>query len=58
MQYIFVTTVQAYDSEPLKSYSLFGRKIGISRSGAGSYYGLEINCKEHGADQISASISR
>ncbi len=56
MEYIFITTIQEYESEPQHSYALFGRKIGIFRRKDGSYYGLETNCKHQGADLLTGTV--
>lgn len=56
MHYITIATIDAYEANPLRSYSLFGRKFGIFRSEDGGYYGLETNCKHQGADLLQGRI--
>lgn len=56
MEYIVISTVQAFEAEPLKTYLLFGRKIGLFRRSDGTYYGLETNCKHQGADLLKGTI--
>lgn len=56
MEYIRVATIESHESQPLKSYSVFGRKVGIFRREDGSYYGIETNCKHQGADLLTGLI--
>lgn len=56
MEYVVVATVQSHEAEPMKSYSLFGRKVGIFRRADGSYYGMETSCKHQGADLLTGTI--
>lgn len=58
MDYIVITTVQLHEADPLRSYSVFGRKVGIFRSKDGGYYGLETNCKHQGADLLKGTVDR
>jgi len=55
-EYISITTVQEHLSRPLKSYRIFGRRIGIFKDEDGRYYAIETSCKHQGADLLAGEV--
>lgn len=54
--YIAIAKVNDFENNSIRSYSLFGKKIGIIRREDGSFFATEIACKHQGADLTGGTI--
>ena len=54
--YIAVAKTEDFRNISIRSYTLFGKKIGIIKREDGSFYAIEIACKHQGADLTAGSI--
>ena len=55
--YIAIAKRGDFDTVSIRSYSLFGKKIGIIKRDDDSFYAIEVACKHQGADLTTGSIS-
>lgn len=56
MEYIRIAKINDFATSSIKSFSLFGKKVGIVKNPDGSFYGIEIACKHQGADLTKGKI--
>jgi len=56
MEYIVIARVSDFENISIKSFSIFGRRIGIIKRDDSSYYATEIACKHQGADLTTGTI--
>lgn len=50
MDYIKIAKIIDFKNKSIKSYSIFGKKIGIIKKSDSSFYAIEVGCKHQGAD--------
>ena len=55
-EYIVIAKVSDFKNSSIRSYNLFGKKIGIIKRENGSFYAIEIACKHQGADLTAGAI--
>ncbi|MDJ0622032.1 MAG: Rieske (2Fe-2S) protein [Desulfocapsaceae bacterium] len=55
-EYIAIARVSDFKNSSIRSYNLFGKKIGIIKRENGSFYAIEIACKHQGADLTAGAI--
>lgn len=55
-EYITIAKIQDFLDISIRSYTIFGKKIGIIRRENGSFYAIEIACKHQGADLTAGTI--
>ena len=54
--YFTVATIDDFKDVSIRSYSLFGKKIGVVKRKDGSFHAIEIGCKHQGADLTKGEI--
>ena len=56
MQYVRVATLKDFLDENIKSFSIFGKKVGVIKNEKGEFSAIEVNCKHQGADLTKGDI--
>lgn len=56
MEYLKIAKINDFKDKNIKSFSVFGKKIGLVQSGDGSFFATEIGCKHQGADLSKGEI--
>lgn len=56
MDYIRIATLKDFEEEDIKSFSIFGKKIGVLKNGEGHFSAIEVGCKHQGADLTKGTI--
>ena len=56
LEYIKIANKSDFANISIKSYSLFGKKIGIIKRDDGSFYAIDVACKHQGADLTTGQI--
>jgi len=56
MDYIRIAKINDFKNKHIKSFSLFGKKIGVVKRKDNSFYAIEISCKHQGADLTAGKI--
>lgn len=56
-EYVTVAKIDDFKDETIRSYSFFGKKIGIIKREDGSFQAIEVSCKHQGADLTKGTIS-
>lgn len=56
MDYIRVATLKDFEEEDIKSFSIFGKKIGVFKNDEGGLSAIEVGCKHQGADLTQGKI--
>jgi len=56
MDYIRIAKINDFKNKHIKSFSLFGKKIGVIKPKDNSFYAIEISCKHQGADLTAGKI--
>lgn len=54
--YIPLARVEDFTDVPIRSYSIFGKKIGIIKKEDGTFSAIEVSCKHQGADLTKGKI--
>ena len=54
--YVTVADTKDFEGKSIRSYSVFGRKIGIIKRKDGSFYAIDVACKHQGADLTAGKI--
>lgn len=56
MEYVRIATVKDFEEEGIKSFSLFGKLIGVLKNEDGSFSAIEVACKHQGADLTKGNL--
>lgn len=54
--YITIAKTTDFADVSIRSYSIFGKKIGIIKRRDGSFYAIDVACKHQGADLTAGTI--
>lgn len=54
--FIKIAKTSDFDKKSIRSYSIFGKKIGIIKRKDGSFYAIDVACKHQGADLTAGTI--
>lgn len=55
-EYVTIAKVEDFKEVSIRSYSFFGKKIGIIKRRDGNFQAMEIACKHQGADLTKGEV--
>jgi nitrite reductase/ring-hydroxylating ferredoxin subunit len=55
-EYITIANIRDFKEVSIRSYRLFGKKIGIIKLEDGSFQAIEVACKHQGADLTKGKV--
>ena len=55
-EYITVAKIDDFEEVTIRSYTIFGKKIGVIKQHDGSFYAIEVACKHQGADLTKGKV--
>jgi|GEM_PF-6955834 len=56
MDYVKIAKINDFKDKHIKSFSIFGKKIGIIQHKDKKFSGIEVSCKHQGADLTAGKI--
>lgn len=56
MDYVRIATLKDFTEENIKSFSIFGKKVGVIKGEDGNFSAIEVGCKHQGADLTKGDI--